>query len=204
MKRCWLISTVCLLVWFATPAEAQTPQRKASLSYGVEWGYTSTLMHVYHHNYIADEGYRVDINGIEACYNSNGQILGHIGVNAWDRYTFSVYSGYIGIKQERHVIPLTVRATYFFRSYHEDGYMAFIENGIGIHDEAHNTYLGKFGTGYRLSLSPKLNMDLMLSLQLADDHPTLYDPEDQEIPKEDLRRNDSTYGAINFMIAITF
>lgn len=193
------------VVWLtAAIASARTPERKASLSYGVEWGYTSTLMHVYHHNYIADEGYRVDLSGIEACYNSNGQIFGHLGVNFAEHYNVSCYFGYIGIKQERHILPLTARATYFLKPYHQDGLLVFADGGLGIHDSSHNTFIGKAGWGYRLALSSKLNLDFKMSFQIANDHPTVYDPNEQEIQEEFLRRNDATYGAINFNVAISF
>lgn len=204
MRHLGVILAFCLPLWFATPAHSRTPERRSSFSYGVEWGYTSTLMHIYHNNYFAEEGYRIDKSGIDACFNSNGQLLAHIGVNAWDKFNFSTYFGYIGIKQDRRIMPLTLRATYYFNSFFRDGYMIFADNGLGIHDAEHNTFIGKYGAGYRLALSRRLNLDLMVSIQIANDHPTLYDPEEKEIPKEDLRRNDATYGALNFNIALSF
>ena len=203
MKKCRQIFLVLSFLAGSAFSSSAAGRGDSFFHYGLEWGYTSTIIHLYHNNYIAEEGYRVDKNAMEWCYNSNGHFYANAGLNYNGRHSSSICIGYIGIKQERHVLPLTFRQTFFFNSYDSDGALCFADAGLCIHEKERNTFIGRAGTGWRMALSTHCSIDFLLSFQISYDHPKVIDNE-QEVEKEHLRRNDSTYGGVNFGIAVNF
>jgi len=175
------------------------------LRYGIEWSYTASFLHSYHNNYLSDVGERVDERGLELFYFGNGQALAHVGLEFCEKYSVALYSGYIGIKQERRAIPLTLRGSYFFNGYGSDGSFCFIDTGAALFNGDKNTMITKGGWGRRICLGHGTNLDISISAQLAYDHPRIFDSgTGSTVDKESLRRNDAAYGGINLTIGLNF
>ena len=172
--------------------------------FGAEWGYTSSLFNIYHNNYLSPEGIRVDEKGVNFDYYSNGHVLAGVGYAFARKYEVGAYLGFIGVAQERRLVPLSLRATYYFDSYLSDGLFCYLDGGPAFGENQNVTLIGKLGGGYRMKLSDHFCLDFILSFHLCSDHPKLFYNDDQQITGEDLRRNDATYGGLNFTLALRF
>ena len=210
MKRIALIALIILAAALQSAARTGSGVLKGEsvhVKYGIEWGYLASFMNTYHTVYFdPDAGYRIDGRGTDLFLYSNGYASAKLGVEFLKHYSATVLAGYCGIRQDRRVFPLTLRASYFFRSYEESGPLAFLEGGAGINFiEETAPMLCKAGYGYRLKMSRKSSLDLMVSAQLSGDHPGIYNPEiPGYVPDILVRRSDALYGACCFSIAINF
>ncbi|MBR4228154.1 MAG: hypothetical protein IKR72_03535 [Bacteroidales bacterium] len=192
------------------PARAGEPARQAQSArvlYGVEWGYDLTLIDSYHRNYTdAVDGYRIDDEGIKAMFYSNGHAAAHIDLEFARKFGVGLYAGYAGIEQRSRFYPLSLRFSYFAKSFDTDGSFYFLEGGAGIH-ESRNTVspFGKLGYGYRMNLTRRASMDFSASARCAFDHPPVYDDTNRGYVEEEfVRRSDSLYGALVFSISLNF
>ncbi len=209
---------------FSSVAGARTPEGASSASasssrawghftkgakvsrfvFGAEWGYTSSLFNIYHNNYLSPEGIRVDEKGVNFDYYSNGHVLAGVGYAFARKYEVGAYLGFIGVAQERRLAPLSLRATYYFDSYLSDGLFCYLDGGPAFGENQNVTLIGKLGGGYRMKLSGHFCLDFILSFHLCSDHPKLFYNDDRQITGDDLRRNDATYGGLNFSLALRF
>lgn len=172
--------------------------------YGVEWGYTSSLFNIYHNNYLSQEGIRVDEKGFDFDYSSNGHVLAGVSYAFARRYEAGAYLGFIGVSQDRRLVPVSLRATYYFDSYLSDGFFSYLDGGAAFGENQNVTLIGKLGGGYRMKLSEHFCLDFLLSFHICSDHPKIFYTDDQQITGDDLRRNDATYGGLNFSLALRF
>ena len=172
--------------------------------YGVEWGYTSSLFNIYHNNYLSQEGIRVDERGFDFDYSSNGHVLAGVSYAFARRYEAGAYLGFIGVAQDRRLFPVSLRATYYFDSYLSDGFFSYLDGGVAFGENQDATLIGKLGGGYRMKLSGHFCLDFLLSFHICSDHPKIFGSDDQQITGDDLRRNDATYGGLNFTLALRF
>ena len=171
---------------------------------GVEWGYTSSLFNIYHNNYLSPEGIRVDDKGFDFDYSSNGHVLAGVSYAFARRYEAGIYLGFIGVAQDRRLAPVSLRATYYFDSYLSDGLFCYLDAGPAFGKNQPVTLIGKLGGGYRMKLSDHFSLDFILSFHVCSDHPNLFYSDDRQITGDDLRRNDATYGGLNFSLALRF
>ena len=204
-KLCAIL--VCILLPGALFAAGEGGLRE-HLDYGVEWGYTATCWEIYHYNYTTPSGARIDSRDSHFSYKSNGHLYGFAGIRFARHFATDVVVGWAGIYEERRVVPVTLRASCFWKGYDKDGWKTFLEGGRCIsHSFAGKpVYIGKLGTGYRLMLDRSFALDFGLSLQAAYDHPLdVYDKRREEsVLDANLRRSDSGYLAVNFTVAICF
>lgn len=204
-----LLTIIALMYISLSAVHAQDHGQKGSarFRFGIEWGYSLSLLNSYQYDYIdPSEGFRVDKSGTKLQGSSNALIATSVGVEFARHFGASLNAGYAGISQARRIFPLSLRETVYFKSYDQDGILAYIEEGLGFHakDMAHPTYLAKTGTGYRFVLTPRSCMDFILSFQLSTDHPPIYDSHTMSyISKDNLRRSDALYTGINITVAIT-
>ena len=192
------------------PARAGEPARQARSArvlYGIEWGYDLTLLNSYHRNYTdAVDGYRIDDEGVEAMFYSNGHATAHIDLEFARRFAIGLHAGYAGIQQRTRFYPMSLRFSYFAKSYNTDGSFCFLEGGAGIHENRTTVSpFGRLGYGYRLSLTRRASMDFSASARCAFDHPPIYDDSIRGyVEEENVRRSDALYGALVFSISLNF
>ena len=179
------------------------------LEYGLEWGYTATFLYSYHFNYLSESvGARIDSRDALFSYTSNGHVQGFAGVRFARRFAVDAVVGWAGIYEERRVYPVTLRGTCFFPGYDRDGWKVFAEGGVcscaSFADKG--VAIVKAGFGRRLMLDRKSALDLSVSLQGVSDHPTgVYDlSRGVSVPKDNLRRSDCNYLALNISIGLCF
>ena len=221
---CLLLTAFAFALAGACAASARTPEGASSASapssrawghftkgskvsrfvFGAEWGYTSSLFNIYHNNYLSPEGIRVDEKGVNFDYYSNGHVLAGVGYAFARKYEVGAYLGFIGVAQERRLVPLSLRATYYFDSYLSDGLFCYLDGGPAFGENQNVTLIGKIGGGYRVKLSNRFSLDFLLSFHICSDHPKIFNSDDQQITGDDLRRNDATYGGLNFTLALRF
>ena len=197
-SRCASVSS------FRASAQPAAGAKVNRFVFGVEWGYTSSLFNIYHNNYLSPEGIRVDDKGFEFDYSSNGHILAGVSYAFARKYEAGMYLGFIGVAQDRRLVPLSLRATFYFDSYLSDGLFCYLDGGPAFGENQNVTLIGKLGGGYRMKLSDHFCLDFILSFHICSDHPNIFDNDDQQITGDDLRRNDATYGGLNFTLALRF
>lgn len=210
MKRSVIISLLLVIIQLpsaAQPGSKVLGEGKMHIRYGVEWGYSATFLNNFHSVYFdPDAGYRIDQKGTDFFLYSNGYVSAKAGVELFRHYSATIIAGYAGIKQDRRIVPVSLRAGYHFNSYDTSGSMVFIEGGAGLHPlEETASFLYKAGFGYRVMMSRKSSLDFMASVYLAGDHPGIYNQDiPGYIPGILVRRSDACYAAISFSIAINF
>lgn len=179
------------------------------LDYGVEWGYTASLGEIYHYNYISPSlGARIDSRDAHLAYKSNGHLYAFAGAKFARHFALDAMAGWAGLYEERRMFPVTLRSSFFFKGYDQDGWKAFLEGGccLGGSFGGKAVGIGKLGGGYRVMLDRHFALDLALSLQGVLDHPLdVYDDKREElIPAAFLRRSDCGYVSVNFSVALCF
>lgn len=205
MKR-YLIYIILMILPVRMIAQEQASAVERKLTFGAEWGYIGTFFSGYHDNFFSPEGWRVDEQDYGIGYFSNAEVYLHIGYNIDNNWNISLYTGYAGIQDVHHCIPISVRGTRFFR---ENGYgdrmFAFVDLGSGISLKKHPQEIltGKLGCGYRLSFSGRTKVDLLASLRATYSHrDIIFD--NIEIPFEKTNRN-NVYGcSLSLGISISF
>lgn len=201
---------VCILalsVLCCIPGNAKGGSAAAHLKYGVEWGYSATFFEYHHENYLDPEfGYRIDDEYTKYYLYSNASVFAKLGIELGKHYSATILAGYIGIKQDRRAFPLTLRATYFPVSSSSDGWMIFGEGGLLFHPDSNPlSNIAKLGSGYRMKLSRKSSLDFLMSVQMAGDHPNIYNMDaGGNVPSEYVRRSDGYYGSVNFSLSLNF
>lgn len=210
MKRIFLILAAAALLAGQSPLRAGNPagrEGSARLSFGVEWGYEATLLDIYHYNYIeTTDGFRIDEKAVKPMYYSNGHATAGVTLQFARRCALGLHAGYAGIQERSRMFPVSLRATYFFDSYLDDGTFTFLEGGAGV-QEGRKIFpsFGRIGYGYRAILGGSCSMDLSGSLRVVYDHPMVYDVSiPGYVPQENLRRSDALYCAASISIAINF
>lgn len=207
MGRLRYILVIILLAACSSAAAARSPL----LRYGLEWGFTPTLLASYHFNYISDEGYRVNDQGGGGYFAANGSILAHFGVNVTETFSLSLLSGAVGISEGNRVFPAMLRVSAYPKGVSSDGIFIFADGGVGFHADNPNTptkknaVLASLGGGYRFALSRSISFDLLASLRGAYDHASILNPDGPGyIPEQNIRRNNAGYIALNISAALTF
>lgn len=206
MKGKWLISLALLLTVDMSAADFR--DLYSHLNYGIEWGYTSTLLNSYHYNYVSSHGARVNSAHDYWTYKSNGHLLAFLGVKFAKKCSADVYYGWMGAYEDRRMNPLTLRGTYYINGYGSNGLKLFAEGGAGLARTffKQKSYVYKAGLGERIMLGPGYAMDLSVSAQRVNDHPTdVYDVwNGVSVPDGNLRKSICKYLGVNFSITLAF
>lgn len=205
-----IAAALALLAAGTGPLQAENPpgrEGSARLSYGIEWGYDATLLNAYHYNYTdAKDGYRIDEEAAKPMYYSNGHAEAHLTLEFASHWSLGLRAGYAGIQQKTRFFPISLRNTFYFKSFSMDGQFIFIEGGAGFHEMRKTVSpVARLGYGYRAALSRRSSIDFSASLRGVADHPPIYD---NSIPgyvdEEDIRRSDAIYGALCLSVALNF
>ena len=176
------------------------------LTYGLEWGYIGVFYSGYHYNFFAPEGYRVDPRGYSLMYDSNAEGYFHVGYNMTEKKNISLYAGLSAIENYHHTLPVSIRYTRYYGIDHlRDTWFSFIDLGSGCSIKVHPQFIltGKFGGGYRMSLSRDTKLDFLISLRSVLTHPDIvYD--DTPIRYDRVKRNNAYVSAFSIGMALTF
>ena len=90
-----------------------------------------------------------------------------------------------------------------------DGFFNFAESGMGFkiatEIEKVPAIMAGIGVGYRLKLTPEINMDMLLSIRGIFDKPQIPDPEGQGfVDKSRILSNTASFYSVNASIALSF
>lgn len=201
------LTFIILSAFICIGASASSPKNAfPRITFGLEWGYSSTIFTSYHFNYICSDGYRLDNEGRKFMYHSNADILGTFGANVTDWLHVGVFSGYEGITEKRRMVPIGAKVTLSPRGYSSNGLFIRAGGGIGIipGDHAITTSFGLAGAGYHVALTRDTSVDFILGYKVYVDHPPIEDIEGGYVSERNTRKNIATYHALNFSIALNF
>ena len=201
MKRLAIYISALLM-----PIIASAGERSGKLTFGTEWGYIHTFYSGYHNNFFSPDGWRVDEKDWGTCSLKNAEVYLHMGYNLSDRWNLSVYAGYTNIGTVNHCIPVSMRATRYFKENEKgDRWLTFIDLGSGIAARKHPQEIltGKLGTGYRISLSEGTKMDIIASFRMNYAHTDII-YENTGISLDKINRNNYYASAVSVGISLTF
>lgn len=180
--------------------------KAGKVSAAVEWGAGMTFADYHVYNYLLEGGYRM--NGSELYFGGklNAYLQGSIGYAILPDWTLSLSAGYEGIDRQYRVYPITMRATHNFRPVGEDGWTIYVESGAGFWGPSDiAAVLGRLGGGYRIALSERTSLDLLLSYRLSMRNPDLFDPDStRPILDERIVLNQLYSSKLTLSIAISF
>lgn len=203
MKRLLIILLIFTCFNIIVKAE---DNHKPRFVYGIEWGYAATFQSGYHYNFFAPEGYRVDDYGNSFGYKSNADVYLYLGHEIGKSWIVSLYAGYAGVGKIHEVIPVTLRATRFWGDDPStDRWFAFIDagSGISVKKPVQEIIAGKIGGGYRIALSQKTGLDLILALRMTYTHPEIiYDGQPVDVGK--VNRSNAYLSAVSLGLSLSF
>ena len=202
-----MVKRIMLALAMLLGINAVLDARPPRLSYGLEWGYTATMLKTAQHNFICAEGYRIIENPQTWWYYSNGSILADAGLDIGQHFNLSAYSGIIGVYSKRWMIPAELRLRYCPAGLHSDGFI-FQAGGGALFPTAtlrETGIRGLIGGGYRLAVYRDISVDLLLSMHLSVDHERIVDPDTGNyVPRMQIAANTAEYYALNISVAINF
>lgn len=204
MKR--IVTAALLLLSLTAGGKGKRPDGVSRITFGAEWNYIASFNCRIHNNFFSDIGYRVDMNDNTYDFKSNADLYLHCGFNLSEDWNISVYSGIAGVYSQNKIIPVSLRATRYFRpDSRGDRWFTFMDGGSGIsvsrHPQAVGT--GKIGGGYRISMSPASKLDFLIALRMTLNRPEIeYDG--FEIPIDKINRNNAYVNAVSAGISLTF
>lgn len=176
------------------------------ITFGAEWGYIATFYSGYHHNFFAPEGYRVDSRGHSFALDNNAEGYLHIGYNIDQKRNLSLYAGMSAVMDYHLTIPVSVRFSRYYGNNHmADRWFTFFDigSGVSIKKDPQEIITGKFGGGYRMSLSRNTKLDFLIAYRCVYTHPDIEYYESM-ISHERINRNNAYTSAISFGIALSF
>ena len=199
------LALIFIMALFHTGVNAENTSLPR-LTFGVEWGYIGVFYSGYHYNFYAPEGYRVDPRGYGFMYDSNAEGYLHVGYNLSTKANISLYSGLSAIGDYHHTIPVSLRYTRYYGIDHmSDRWFSFVDLGSGFSVKVHPQPIltGKFGGGYRMSLSRDTKLDLLVAVRSVLTHPDIV-YYDIPIKHERINRNNAYVSAFSLGMALTF
>lgn len=176
------------------------------LTVGLEWGYIASLHTVYHYNYLAPEGFRIDDKGSGLGFNSNADLYVNFGWDISPIWNISLYIGYTGVGDMHTALPVSIRGTrYFSNDTLSDRWFAFADLGSGVclKTPLQEIATCKIGGGYQLALSRDTKLDFLVSFRSIYTHPNIY-LDGNMIPKSRTYRNNAIVSGLSAGIALLF
>lgn len=204
MKRLATYIVLLLIQILSSAAEKSTTYKR--MTFGAEWGYVYTFYNGYHNNFFSPDGWRVDEREHGLCSVGNAEAYLHMGYDFSEKWNLSAYAGYTIIGKKNHCIPISIRATrYFKENIYGDRWLTYIDLGSGISARKHPQEIlsGKLGTGYRISLSEGTKMDIIASFRMNYAHTDII-YENSEISQEKINRNNYYGSAVSIGLSLTF
>ena len=167
-----------------------------------------TIYHDYHFNILSEEGYRINESFYGFSPHPNGLLLLGAGfVVPAEKLMISIHGGYSGIHEGNRVIPALLRISFFPRTIQDDGMFYYAQAGAGFHLPAgfktRVSLMSGLGAGYRIALSERFSLDLILTAMAAFSHPPVPNPEGPGfVAEQNVRTSDAHYGALSLTIAV--
>ena len=179
------------------------------LDFQVEWGYSQGIYQYHQYNILTSEGSRLYSREKGFLFQPSGDILVGVMFKPSGKSGISLMTGYAGIGNKSTAIPLMLRYSYFYKSMSSDGFFNFAESGMGFkiatEIEKVPAIMAGIGAGYRLKLTPEINMDILLSVRGIFDKPQIPDPEGQGfVDKSRILSNTASFYSVNASIALSF
>ena len=199
-----ILLTICAFN-ICVKAQVTGEERFPRFTFGAEWGYVATVWEFTHNNFFSAEGYRINEKGNAFGYHSNGEVYLHAGYNFDEYWNLSLYAGYGGVNGMHKIVPISIRATrYYGDDPLTDRWFTFagLGSGICLKKPVQEIFTGRFGGGYRMSLSPDTKLDLMVGLSLTYTHPEVIH-DGRQIPHKLINRNDKLCGGLSISLALT-
>ncbi len=206
-----IILALSLFLSFLTlGAQENRPSLMERLRFGIEWGYSQTLFNNYKYTILsAAEGYKMSDNG-RGLY-MEPHLLCHFNVAyiVNDNISTAIVGGYEGIGESTRVFPLMFRMDWYYDSIYEDGFFSFVEVGPGFQENSgfkrKTAFLAGLGEGYKLCLSSRFSLDLMLDLSFAYDNPPIQNPDGPGyVMEHNILTNFSEYYALSLSLRVNF
>ena len=207
MRKFTLILILALTLPFSA-ARAQEPKVFDRIRFSCEWGYIQTLFRDYHYNILSVEGYRIDESFSGFSPYPNGLLLLGAGyVTPGELMMISLHGGYSGIYKSNRIIPALLRVSFYPKKIQNDGMFYYAQAGAGFHLPAGFTtrvsVISGLGAGYRIALTPRCSIDLMLSASAAFSKPPIPNPDGPGyVAEQNIRTNKAGYGALSLTIAV--
>ena len=176
MRKPFFILLLALCVSITGAAQENTARAIDRIRFSCEWGYVQTIYHDYHFNILSEEGYRINESFYGFSPHPNGLLLLGAGfVVPAEKLMISIHGGYSGIHEGNRVIPALLRVSFFPRTIQDDGMFYYAQAGAGFHLPAgfktRVSLISGLGAGYRIALSERFSLDLILTAMAAFSHP---------------------------------
>lgn len=173
---------------------------------GLEWGGAVSLYQNYHYNYLTEESMRVDEKGYELSAYLNGTILLNAGIYVGKHVSLDLYSGYQGVHHDIRIVPVGIKACYYFSDRKGDSDFLLASGGYGFKKGGGSAAsLYRLGYGRRFKISRSYFLEFALSSQLCLDNPDVVDSfSGVPVTKERLRYSGAAYASLNFNIQFCF
>lgn len=208
MRKPFFILLLALSVSTTGAAQENTDRAIDRIRFSCEWGYVQTIYHDYHFNILSEEGYRINESFYGFSPHPNGLLLLGAGfVVPAEKLMISIHGGYSGIHEGNRVIPALLRVSFFPRTIQDDGMFYYAQAGAGFHLPAgfktRVSLMSGLGAGYRIALSERFSLDLILTAMAAFSHPPVPNPEGPGfVAEQNVRTSDAHYGALSLTIAV--
>lgn len=208
MRKLLSILLLALSVSITGAAQDNTARAIDRIRFSCEWGYVQTIYHDYHFNILSEEGYRINESFYGFSPHPNGLLLLGAGfVVPAEKLMISIHGGYSGIHEGNRVIPALLRVSFFPRTIQDDGMFYYAQAGAGFHLPAglktRVSLMSGLGAGYRIALSERFSIDLILTAMAAFSHPPVPNPEGPGyVTEQNVRTSDAHYGALSLTIAV--
>lgn len=206
MKKLSLILLIICLFNNYVNARNNVQEPYPKLTIGLEWGYIVSLNSIYHYNFYAPEGFRVDEKGSRWGFTSNADMYLNVGCNLTPEWNLSLYIGYAGVGDYHKILPISIRGTrYFGTDLTQDRWFAFADAGSGIclKTPVQEILTAKIGAGYEMSLSKDTKLNFIVSARSTYTHPGIQF-DDHRIPMKNTNRNNAIVSALSFGLGLTF
>ncbi|MCR5561064.1 MAG: hypothetical protein K6F58_04515 [Bacteroidales bacterium] len=181
------------------------------LRWGLDWGYGLDVYKYWDINYIDNSSPyispRVYDQDSDFCARPYAYVTASMGFEPFSWMAVSVFSGISGASEERSVIPLGVRASFFPRGNTSHGPLLLAGGGVafGLGSGFNGTCFGLLGGGWRFSLNPDWNLDFYLRLRVLKDAPPIWDEQNRNYVEENLiRKNLTIRASLGLGMAISF
>lgn len=206
MKKVLLILLTLCVFNNNVKAQEERGETYPKFTFGLEWGYIASLTTIYHYNFYAPEGFRVDEQGIISGVRSNADMYLNVGWNISSLWNVSLYVGYAGVGDLHNILPISVRGTRYFGSDPmDDRWFIFADAGLGIclKTPVQEISAVKIGGGYQLALSRDTKLNFLISARSTYTHPSIYF-DGSRIPMSRTNRNNAVICALSAGIGLSF
>ena len=204
MNKYLKTAILAIMILLSLPGFAQKPR----LRYGIQWGYNAQVVSGSQYTYLTDIGYRVsDGEDPHADYYTNAFVCADLGIEFFKSFALSASIGYRGVAEDYRVFPAELQLSWFLRGYETSGVFFSAGGGTALTEGLSaddGIIMLSAGTGYRHSLSHKINLDGFVKVRHTSCSPLPVDEYDGVIPRERTVYSRSTHISVDLGIALYF